>query len=173
MRRELYRPVPPDTLLDDVVVPMTVVAQGFRCVLAPDALLYDDASETPAAEGVRKRRTLTGCVQLAQRHPRWMVPGLCPIGWQFFSHKIARLGSPLLLMGLLSGSIFLWETVWIRMLLWAQILVYGVVGLAWIPVARGRRIPWVGPAVMFVSLNLATLAALWNGARGRYQVAWK
>lgn len=162
LRRDLFRPLRIDTILDDVYLPMKAVEQGYRCVLASGAYVYDDASGTPAAEGARKRRTLTGCVQLIRRHPRWLVD------WRFFGHKVARLASPLLLIGLFVGSRAAWEP-----LFWMQVLVYAVVAVAWVPVVRGARIPVVGSGVLFVALNLTTLAALWDGVRGRYDVAWK
>jgi hypothetical protein len=162
MRRDLFCPLPADTILDDVYLPMKAREQGYRCVLAADAYVYDKPSETPAAEGARKRRTLTGCVQLIRRHPRWLAD------WRFLSHKAARLASPLLLIGLFVGSRAVWGP-----LFWAQALAYTVVAVAWVPVARGVRIPVVGAGVLFVALNVITLGALWDGVRGRYHAAWK
>ncbi len=173
LRRELFCPIPEDILLDDVFISMKVIERGYRCVLESGAFLYDEASETPVAEGLRKRRTLAGCVQLARRYPRWMVPGLHPIGWQYFSHKIVRLGSPLFLIGLLASSFALSEYHWIRVFCWAQCLGYCGVALGWVFVSRGMRVPLIGPAVLFVALNVTTLAALWDGIRGHYRVAWK
>ena len=49
MRRGLFPPIPADTILDDVYVPMKVMEQGFRCVLVSGAHVFDDVSATPGA----------------------------------------------------------------------------------------------------------------------------
>lgn len=89
LRREQFRKLPEDLILDDVFLPMRVIEQGYRCVLTPGAFVYDRVSETSREEWARKRRTQAGCVQLIQRYPRWLLRGA------FFSHKAARLLSPL------------------------------------------------------------------------------
>ena len=41
LRRSLFRPIPPQTILDDVVIPMQAVTAGFRCLFEPAAIAYD------------------------------------------------------------------------------------------------------------------------------------
>lgn len=98
MRRKLAQPIPPEAALDDVLLPMRAIAQGYRCIFEPAARIYDRPAKDAAREAIRKRRTLAGCVQLLKFHPRWVLPFGHPIWWQFASHKIARLFSPMLLM---------------------------------------------------------------------------
>ena len=60
IRRDLYRPIPRHTILDDVAIPMNAVLHGKRVVFDRDAKVYDRATITPAAEFTRKVRTLSG-----------------------------------------------------------------------------------------------------------------
>src|SRR5439155_691970 len=43
LRRSLFRPLPEDTILDDVLVPMRVVLAGYRVVFSQDAYAFDRA----------------------------------------------------------------------------------------------------------------------------------
>lgn len=98
IRRELARPIPTHVALDDVLIPMQAIASGYRCIFEPQARIYDRPATDAAREAVRKRRTLAGCVQLLKLHPAWVLPFGHPVWWQFGSHKIARLFSPVMLV---------------------------------------------------------------------------
>src|SRR6185437_8003419 len=72
IRRDLFQPLPPGTVLDDVLVPMNVVAAGYRVIFEPLALAWDRPSQQPAEERRRKIRTLAGNYQLAHLAP-WLL----------------------------------------------------------------------------------------------------
>ena len=98
IRRALIKPLPAGAALDDVIIPMHAIAQGYRCIFEPRAKMFDRPAQDAEREAVRKRRTLAGCVQLLKWYPHWMLPFGHPIWWQFGSHKIARLFSPVFLL---------------------------------------------------------------------------
>jgi poly-beta-1,6-N-acetyl-D-glucosamine synthase len=106
MRRDLWRPLPPDTILDDVLTPMRVVMAGYRTVFTPAAKAFDQASPDAATETRRKIRTLAGNYQLLWIEPRLLLPLVNPVWLQFVSHKVGRLAVPYALVGLLvSGAV--------------------------------------------------------------------
>ena len=80
MRRELFEPLPPGTVLDDVLIPMRVAAAGQRVVFDPRALAWDQPSQQPAEERKRKIRTLAGNYQLVQLAPWLLVRGAIRCG---------------------------------------------------------------------------------------------
>lgn len=172
IRRHLFRAVPANTLLDDVVIPMQAVEQGFRCLIEPGAIAWDDPSQTSAQEAVRKRRTIAGCAQLVVNQPRWLLPWRNPIWWEFVSHKLARLSSPLLLAILLVSNWLLVEHALYAFLFAGQIVFYGCGLLGMILPSIGRASRSVGVPLMFLALNTATVAALWDAARGRFRTTW-
>jgi poly-beta-1,6-N-acetyl-D-glucosamine synthase len=104
MRRDLWHPLPDDTLLDDVHGPMLVVLRGYRVTFDDKALAHDEAPTHASRELHRKVRTLAGNFQLLAREPRLLVPGLNPVWLQFMSHKVGRLLVPYALVGLLIAS---------------------------------------------------------------------
>ncbi len=105
MRRALWRPLPADTLLDDVLAPMRVVLGGHRVVFEEGARAFDRASTSADIEARRKVRTLAGNVQILWLEPRLLLPGLNPVWWQYLSHKVGRLVVPYALLTLFAASL--------------------------------------------------------------------
>ena len=104
VRRALWRPLPPETLLDDVLAPMRIALGGYRVVFEPSAIAFDTASPDAVTERRRKVRTLAGNYQLVRLEPRLLVPGANPLFVQFVSHKMGRLVVPYALIALLVSS---------------------------------------------------------------------
>ena len=94
LRRQLWRPLPPATLLDDVLAPMRAVLEGSRIVFDERARAFDRASPDGAAEARRKIRTLAGNYQILTLEPRLLVPFVNPVWVQYLSHKFGRLLVP-------------------------------------------------------------------------------
>lgn len=107
LRRSLWRPLPPGTILDDVLAPMRAVLAGRRVVFEPRARAFDVTSRDVDAETRRKIRTLAGNVQILWFEPRLLVPFANPVWLQYMSHKIGRLLVPYALMALFASSIVL------------------------------------------------------------------
>jgi len=174
IRRELFRPIPATTLLDDVAIPMQAVAMGARCVFEPSAEVYDVPSATAGRESLRKRRTIAGVAQLMRLYPEWLVPWRNPIWFEYVSHKVLRLASPLLLAGLLAANLALLAVS--PCFAWMGVAHAGFYSLALGGIVAqrcGRKAGFLGVPVMFVALNATTALALWDALRGRYDVAWK
>lgn len=104
MRRTLFDPIPQGTVLDDVLVPMQVVAKGYRVAFEPGAVAWDWASRSPGQERRRKVRTLAGNLQLLALAPWLMRPRANPAWFRFVSHKLMRLAAPWLLCVLLVST---------------------------------------------------------------------
>ena len=110
LRRELWQPLPPGTILDDVLAPMRAVLAGQRIVFEPGAQAFDFTSPDAATESRRKIRTLAGNVQILWFEPRLLVPFVNPVWLQYLSHKVGRLLVPYALMALFASSIVLAES---------------------------------------------------------------
>jgi poly-beta-1,6-N-acetyl-D-glucosamine synthase len=99
IRRELCEPIPENTLVDDVLIPMRAVLGGFRCIFEPAARVFDLPSVNYGQENLRKRRTLAGIWQMWRLEPKIYSIRANPIGFQWISHKFLRLLTPFLLWG--------------------------------------------------------------------------
>jgi cellulose synthase/poly-beta-1,6-N-acetylglucosamine synthase-like glycosyltransferase len=104
LRRRLWRPLPADTLLDDVLAPMRAVLAGARIVFDERARAFDRASSDATAESRRKVRTLAGNYQILRQEPRLLLPFVNPVWIQYLSHKVGRLLIPWALAGLFLAS---------------------------------------------------------------------
>lgn len=95
LRRELFRPCPNDTIIDDFVIPMNVVRQGKRTVFEPEAVGWEQGPSSLHEEFRRKVRIAAGCVQALVRGNAWPI-GAPPRFWFIYiSHKLLRWISPL------------------------------------------------------------------------------
>ena len=112
MRRDLWQPLPPDTILDDVLGPMRIVLRGFRVRIEPAALAFDNAAGDAATELRRKIRTLAGNFQLLAAEPRLLLPVVNPVWLQFMSHKVGRLLVPYALLAFCAASLVLATRSW-------------------------------------------------------------
>jgi len=124
IRRRLFVPIPDDTLLDDVLIPLRIVQQGYRVVFEPTGRAFDRPSATAAQEFARKARTIAGTFQLFSRE-RWLLdPRRNRIWFATLSHKALRLGLPILHAGALAGNVAAAMVSPYQWLLAAQVLFY-------------------------------------------------
>lgn len=105
LRRSLWRPLPADTLLDDVLAPMRAVLAGTRVVFTDRARAFDRAATNGDAEFRRKVRTLAGNYQILWLEPRLLVPWLNRVWVQYLSHKIGRLLVPYAALAAFAASV--------------------------------------------------------------------
>lgn len=107
IRSALFEPVPHDTILDDVVIPIRIVRQGYRVLFEPRARAFDVASPTGRQEFMRKARTNAGTFQLFARE-RWLLnPWRNRLWLATVSHKGLRLTLPLLHASVLASNVAL------------------------------------------------------------------
>jgi cellulose synthase/poly-beta-1,6-N-acetylglucosamine synthase-like glycosyltransferase len=172
MRRSLFKPLPAGTVLDDVLIPMRVAAQGKRVVFEPKAMAWDQPSQEPEAERRRKIRTLAGNFQLIQLAPWLLSPWRNPLWFRFVSHKVLRLLAPWLIVALTLSSGFLFN----RHPMYA--LAFCALGGGALLVGAARVRPGLGRwmpariAVAFFYLNLFAAQALLAFARNRRLHLW-
>ena len=165
LRRECWAPLPPATLLDDVLAPMRAVMNGRRVVFEERAVAYDRTSPDAAAEARRKKRTLAGNYQILLQEPKLLLPAANPVWLQYLSHKVGRLIVPWALVLLLAASLPLAPgSLFYSAALGAQLVCYGLAAVgAWLH-AR-ERFPRV--AFTFVMMNVSAVAGLAALRRGR------
>lgn len=173
IRRQAFRPIPADTILDDVEIPMVAVAAGGRVVFDHRAIAHDAPSRNASLERVRKTRTLAGNFQLLWRHPSWVLPGGHPLWWQFLSHKVLRLLGPwAMLCAALSNLALASEPGPYRWILALQLAFYAlaIIGLA-VPAALRFRL--VRLCAAFLSLNWFAVLGLVEFLSNRRAHLWR
>jgi biofilm PGA synthesis N-glycosyltransferase PgaC len=173
IRRSLFEPIPADTLLDDVVIPVRIARRGFRVLFDARARAWDHAAATARQEYTRKLRTIAGVAQLFVRE-RWLLLPTHRLWLQATSHKLLRLAAPLFMaMGLVSAGILAPRAPLYAAALVAQLGFYGaaVAGAA-LRGRRGRLARLLAVPYAFCLLNVTTIIALARFATGRQTVQW-
>ena len=169
VRRSLLVELPPETILDDVYIPMHVLRQGSRVIFDPRARVWDIADQGMEREFARKVRTLSGNYQLFQLSP-WLLSSANPVRFGLVSHKLIRLLVPFALVALLISSCFLPGPVY-RIALALQVAFYGLSAWALIGPKRGPLAKVADVAFTLVLLNTAAVVAFANFVTGR-RVVW-
>lgn len=165
LRRACWSPLPPATLLDDVLAPMRAVLCGCRIVFDDRAIAFDRASADAAAEARRKTRTLAGNYQILALEPQLLLPIVNPVWLQYVSHKIGRLVVPWALLGSLAASLALVPSnIFFALVFGVQIAFYGLAAAGALLQER-QRVARV--AFTFVMMNLSAIAGLAALRRGR------
>ena len=169
IRRALFKPIPPDTVLDDVVIPMQIVTAGFRVLFEPLAVAWDPQPLEPEAERRRKTRTLAGNFQMLFRYPVWLNPRRNRLWWPLFSHKYLRLFAPaFLLLAFASNALLLDHGVFRA--------IFALQGAFYFLAASARVLPRTKLAAIpagFVFLNLMTIFAFWHFLSNRKVQQWE
>ncbi len=99
LRKSLFKPIPENAYSnDDVLIPMNVIRSGKRVFFEPSAVSHEDFTGDLATEFRRRIRIGAGNFQSFS----WLPDFLNPLkGWPmfcYFSHKVIRWFSPILLL---------------------------------------------------------------------------
>ncbi len=172
MRRELFKPVAKDTILDDFTISMTVIRQGYCIRYEPTAIANENGTPSSEIEFGRRKRVARGAIQSIFRG---IYPSVFdqPVEFaQWFSHKLLRWLNPLVLMGIFLFSILLaFSNTWFQALLGLEILAIGGAVLAWL-IPKLRDWPILGLIYYFGLSHWAMLIGLLQGLSGKYSAVW-
>ncbi|QKJ28299.1 glycosyltransferase family 2 protein [Mucilaginibacter mali] len=178
VRRDLYRPVSNDTILDDFMISMLIAEKGYRIVYEPDAYAIESASANVSEELKRKVRIAAGGIQSVI----WLK-GLFNIfkypllSFQYISHRVLRwtvtpffmilafISNILIVAGPGGGLIY-------QLLLVGQALFYGLALLGFIMEKRQIRVKALFVPYYFCVMNYAVLAGIVRYYKGSQSAAW-
>lgn len=168
-RRELFAPCPDDTLIEDLVIPMSMVRRGFRVMFAPGAVGWEQGARSAREEFARRVRIAAGAAQALVRGSGWPSGAPAVFWWIFLSHKLLRWLSPFL--GGAAVAVALFDWVWPPAR--AVVLLAALLGLAALtrPLWPGRNAALEG--AFYFLLGQAALAwGFVKGLAGRQSVLW-
>jgi cellulose synthase/poly-beta-1,6-N-acetylglucosamine synthase-like glycosyltransferase len=173
VRRGLFSPLPPGTLVDDFIIPLAArMRSGCRIVYEREAIACEETAPGLSAEFRRRSRIGTG----GSRALRVLWPLLGPrYGWTAFtlwSHKILRWACPFLLIGAFVSAMALSGAPLYRLALIAQLAFYTlcIVGIV---LPAGRTLPHpLRLCPMFAGMNLALFMGVLRGLRNDQSGVW-
>ncbi|MFH2145336.1 MAG: glycosyltransferase family 2 protein [Candidatus Omnitrophota bacterium] len=140
IRRELYFPIDPDHG-DDFELTVRILLKGYGVVFEPEAVSYEQASDTLASEVKRKIRIVSWFFKSAFILLKEMFwPLQIFLIWQVISHKILRWLSPYFLLGVFFSNLFLCNThPGYRIFFYAQSTFYLMAACGWFYLDKRKK----------------------------------
>jgi cellulose synthase/poly-beta-1,6-N-acetylglucosamine synthase-like glycosyltransferase len=171
LRRECFVPLSADTLVEDLVVPMTARRLGFRVLYDPEARGTDFAASTVAGEFARRVRIATGSFRALGGLLRGPLDPVT--AFAFISHKLLRWTLPFLLIGMLVTSAALLDSALYRALFVLQVLFYGWGLVGYLLRRRIQGVRFALVAYYLLAIHLAFLVGFIRYLSGRREIEWR
>jgi cellulose synthase/poly-beta-1,6-N-acetylglucosamine synthase-like glycosyltransferase len=172
IRRTLFTQLPPSTIVDDFVIPMRILEQGYRVAYEAEAVAYEETTEDYEKEFSRRARIAAGNFQSLRWVPGLLSPRAGFPAFAFWSHKVLRWCAPALMALALVSNLFLLDRTVFQATFAAQAAFY-------VLAAASRRFRFHGAlkrissiAYYFVVMNLAMAVGFWRFLRNTQGAAW-
>ncbi len=173
IRASLFERLSDSSVNDDYLIPMRIVARGFRAVYEPSAVCWESESAVSLrGEFSRRRRIAVGNCQQVIELAHLLNPWRGWIALCFFSHKLLRTLAPLFMLALLFCALWL-PAPWSAVVVTLQLLLYGSAAIGYRCQRRGRMVMWLSAPMYFCLGNLAMLAGLIKFVAHRRGTVWE
>ncbi len=178
MRAALYEPVEKDSLVEDLVISLTLSRKGYRIRYEPLAYAMEPVSRDMADELKRKIRIAAGGIQTLSRFPNLLSFAKPMLSFEFISHRVLRwVVAPYLLPAVffVSGYLVYRQTPigYIYWLFYAQFIWYLAALLGW-----GMEKIRLQAGILFVpyyfcAMNFSMMAGMVRYLSGGQTVLWE
>lgn len=171
IRRSLYQPMNADQL-PDFVLPLKVVAQGYRVAYCPTALLNEEALNSTDSEfRMRVRVSLRAFWALWDMRQLFNPTRYGLFSLQLLSHKALRyLAFIPMLLAFICGALLSGTSGFYTLLFFGQLAAYALAAYAQLSETANKL---AGLANYFCLINLAAFIAFLSFVRGKKIVTWQ
>ncbi len=179
VRKNLYQPVEPDTVLDDFIISLRIAAAGYVVAYEPKAIARELPSLSVHEEMKRKVRIAAGGFQSLGRLKQIMNPFKMPrLAFQFFSHKFFRwMICPLALLFIIPVHMAIIIQNPQDLIFWglagAHLLVYVFALTGWMMEKKQLSQSWLYLPYYFISTNYAQIRGLMRYLNKTQSVNWE
>jgi cellulose synthase/poly-beta-1,6-N-acetylglucosamine synthase-like glycosyltransferase len=173
IRRALFRAIPNDTILDDVLIPMRIVQQGYLVQFEQEARAYQAVSRTTEQEYARKVRTIAGAFQLFAREWWLLSPWRNALWFETVSHKGLRLLLPVFHLALFAASVQLAQLPFYLAVVALQTAFYSAAILGHERRHAARRAIYISVPYAMCCMLWATMAAFHRFVTDRQHATWE
>ena len=178
IRPELCKEVPDNALLDDFMMSMYIVDDGYRIAYTPEAYALEYGSANIFEESKRKRRIAAGGLQSIWWLRRMLNPFRQPlVAFQYISHRVLRWSlTPIAMIILLAVNIALVATgagILYTILLILQLLFYLAALAGWWLNRHGHKNKLLYTAYYFIFMNINVFRGMAYLRTHRSSGAWE
>lgn len=173
VRRDAYAPLPAD-IISDLVEPLKVLEKGYRIVFEPNAIAYEETTEKSKEEFRMRVRVITR----GMRGLLYMKTLFNPfrhgfVAFQLLSHKVLRWFIPVFMMIALVSNLFLLGIPFYNLTLALQLAFYALALIGYVAEPRNLLAKPLTIPLYFVTVNLASVVAMYRIWRGHKAVTWE
>ena len=170
--KDLFEPCPPDTIVEDFVIPMRILERGFRVEYEPLAIAKEETTKHIIQEKERRIRIGAGDFQALGLLWRILNPLRGFPAFAFWSHKVLRWFAPFFLIAAFLSNLILVNEPGFAFLFLGQSTFYtaALIGqaLSW----SGIKNKFFNLCYYFVSMNLALLLGFVKFLTNSQKVTW-
>jgi cellulose synthase/poly-beta-1,6-N-acetylglucosamine synthase-like glycosyltransferase len=171
IRAALLPQVPSNFLMEDFYISMSVLSKRKDAIFIKEAVCYEDVSNEVIEEFKRKTRISTGNFQNLSRY--WPLLFRFDLNaFFFFSHKVLRWITPLLMLVCLVTSALLLHLTLFRWLFAAQLLLMIFPLIDLLLKGLNIHIRWLRLIAYFYSMNIALVYGFYKYIIGVKTSAW-
>jgi len=176
-RTELFKPLPKDTLLDDLMQSMLIATEGYRVIYEKNAYAAETASANVGEELKRKVRIAAGAFQSMTRLPKaFNFIGNFKVSFLFVSHRVLRwtlAPLSLLLLFLINIPLALDVSNLYKLLMAGQIVFYGLALIGWYLANKQIKVKALFVPYYFFIMNLCMYLGFVRFIRGKQSANWE
>lgn len=172
MRADCFSPIPPNFLMEDFYISMSILQQGKKAISDFKAVCYEDVSNEVAEEFKRKTRISTGNWQNLGMYWR-MLFRFDGVAFALLSHKVLRWMGPFIILLMLAASgVLMWYMPFYGWL-FAGLVLFCLSPIAETLLKRlGIHIALLRFVAYFNLMNLALLYGFYKYLAGVQTSAW-
>ena len=176
-RTSLYKVLPTDTILDDLMQSMEIAIDGYKVIYEKKAWAAETASANVKEELKRKIRISAGAWQSMLRLGKAFNPFLnFKLFFAFISHKVLRWTlAPFSLLVLLIVNVLLASNINViyAVLLFFQLGFYALAMLGWYFENKRIKVKALFVPYYFFIMNLCVYLGLFRFLKGKQSVSWE
>jgi cellulose synthase/poly-beta-1,6-N-acetylglucosamine synthase-like glycosyltransferase len=157
VRKDLCKLLPKGAINDDFILPMTILKSGLRTKYEPEAIAYEEYSNSMRNEFSRRVRIGSGNYASIGELISFLNPFKGFTSFAFWSHKLMRWFVPFFLIFLFISNLFLMDSSLYFFALTIQVSFYIIAfGGYFLKLLKINMKP-ISPVLYFVAMNLALI----------------
>lgn len=171
VRHHLFRPNK-QSIIEDFQIPLEIRLKGYRVVYDPEAIAIEEIAPTTRAQSARRVRIATGGYQTLFANLGCLNPRNGLLAFCFFSHKVLRWLTPLLLLIALVCNTMLISKGKFSVLLAAQMAFYLAAYVGYRRKKAGKVSSLFSAPFNFCMMNAALLLGFFRYVSGNRKLTW-
>ena len=174
VRRTLFSPIDPNTIVDDFVLPLSIkLNTECEIIYDAEAIAHEETPATIGSEFARRCRIGAGDFQTIPVLWRLLDPRRGWIAFTFLSHKVLRWLCPFLLAGILVINVLLLDSTLYRITFALQIALYATAAAGSVFPGTGVLGRIIRLTTLFTTVNVALLIGFWRWISRPQRGTWE